>query len=221
MRLLPSDTMTDVVFTYISGGKKQTRVLHAHDKMSSREAIGLWKVDNCAWKVYATTSQLDALTDDYTHAQVDGGLPVGTPAPSFQVGTVKQGEKTETHGFVLIAQWMSGTNFQKTAAKFRSALAKEDVPKKKDSQDYDRFDPSSMMQGVARTAELMPLHRIVKGCAGANEVGLRDCQGYIKTGISEPIRFVDVHTSWNPQTRKYGHSGQAQQLVDTIAAWGK
>ena len=128
----------DVVFTWTSGGKEQTRTLRAADKISSREGLGLWKVDNRAWKVYATTSQLNALSSDYTRAQVDAGLPVGTPAPSFQQGSVKQGTKPPTQGFVLIAQWMDGTNFQKTASNFRSALDKEKVPKDKTSTDYKR-----------------------------------------------------------------------------------
>lgn len=63
--------------------------------------------------------------------------------------------------------------------------------------------------------------RIVTGCDAANILGLKDCQGYIKTGNPEPIRFVDVHTSWNEQTHKYGHSEQATELVDTITAWAK
>lgn len=61
--------------------------------------------------------------------------------------------------------------------------------------------------------------RITAGCTAANIVGLRDGQGFVRTGINEPIRFIDVHTSWNPLTNRYGHSEQAQALVDTINAW--
>ncbi|EPS94957.1 hypothetical protein FOMPIDRAFT_1062930 [Fomitopsis schrenkii] len=189
----------DVVFTWTSGGKQQTQKLLGKDKHASREAVGLWQVGSRGWKVYATTSQLSKIDADYTRAQVDAGLPVGTPAPAFQQGSVKQGTKPATDGFVLIAQWMDGTNFQKTAASFKSALTKERVSKDKNSTDYKR---------------------ITAGCNAAKKVGLQDCQGFVKPGISEPVRFIDVHTSWNPQTGKYGTSSLSEELVETIAAWG-
>ncbi|KAI0724977.1 hypothetical protein C8Q72DRAFT_786381 [Fomitopsis betulina] len=179
---------------------QQTETLSATKKISSREAVGLWIVGNSIWKVYATTSQLAKIDADYTRAQVDAGLPVGSPAPSFQQGLVKQGTRPVTQGFVLIAQLMDGTNFQKTNASFKSALTKENVSHDKTSTDYQR---------------------ITAGCNAANKVGLQDCQGYVKPGNHEPIRFVDIHTSWNPQTKHYGTSSLAAELVKTIAAWGK
>lgn len=134
-----SQTMADdVVFTWTSGGKQQTETLSATKKISSREAVGLWIVGNSIWKVYATTSQLAKIDADYTRAQVDAGLPVGSPAPSFQQGLVKQGTRPVTQGFVLIAQLMDGTNFQKTNASFKSALTKENVSHDKTSTDYQR-----------------------------------------------------------------------------------
>lgn len=128
----------NVVFTYTSNGQQQTRTLLAADRIPSREALGLWQVGNRGWKVYATTAQLAAISADYTRAQVDAGLPVGTPPPAFQQGTVRQGTRPPTQGFVLIAQWMDGTNFQKTAASFRSALTRENVPRDRNSTDHRR-----------------------------------------------------------------------------------
>ena len=63
----------DVLFTWInsSTGKQESKTLKGADMINSREAIGIWKVDNKSWKVYGTTSQLKALSDDYTRAQVD------------------------------------------------------------------------------------------------------------------------------------------------------
>ncbi|EPS93368.1 hypothetical protein FOMPIDRAFT_92428 [Fomitopsis schrenkii] len=188
----------EVVFTWTSGGKPKTQTLLGKDKHSSREAVGLWKVGSRGWKVYATTSQLSKIDADYTRAEVDAGLPVGSPTPAFQQGSVKQGTKPTTEGFVLIAQWMDGTNFQKTTASFKSALTKEKVSKDQDSTDHKR---------------------ITGGCDAAKKVGLQDCQGFVKPGIGEPVRFIDVHTSWNPQTKRYGTSSLAEGLVETIAAW--
>ncbi|KZT64544.1 hypothetical protein DAEQUDRAFT_717868 [Daedalea quercina L-15889] len=183
-----------------AGGKEQTKTLKGSDRISSREAVGLWKVNNRSWKVYATTSQLGALTADYDRAQIDAGLPVGTPAPAFQQGSVKQGSKRATEGFVMIAQWMEGANFQKTTASFKAALTKEKISHDKTSTDYKRIEA---------------------GCNAAKTIGLKDCQGFIKKDINEPVRFVDVHTSWNAQTHKYGSSGLADELVDVVKDWGK
>lgn len=206
----------NVDFTYTSNGRQQTRTLLAAHKIRSHEAMGLWQVGNRGWKVYATTEQLTAISADYTRAQVDAGLPVGTPPPSFQQGTVRQGNQPATHGFVLIAQWMDGTNFQKTTASFRSALTREKVPRDRNSQDHRRCADAF---GATKVSALILCVGITAGCIAANKVGLRDGQGFVRTGIIEPIRFVDVHTSWNSTMKKYGHSEQAQALVDTINAW--
>ena len=66
----------------------------------------------------------------------------------------------------------------------------------------------------------MSCHRIKGGCDAANKVGLQDCQGFVKPGITEPVRFIDVHTSWNEKTQKFGHSEQAAGLVEVIDKWG-
>ncbi|OCH83723.1 hypothetical protein OBBRIDRAFT_872009 [Obba rivulosa] len=189
---------TDVTFTYKSGGKHVTKTLKAADKISSREALGLWKVDGKAWKVYATTKQLQALSDDYTRASQAAALPMGDP--KFQQGSVKQGTKPASEGFVLITQWMDGTNFQKTIQSFKTALTRQNISHNKTSEEYKR---------------------ITRGCNAANQVGLKDCQGFIKSGIAQPLRFIDIHTSWNPSTHTFGHSEQAAELVEAIVAWGQ
>ncbi|OCH92798.1 hypothetical protein OBBRIDRAFT_824535 [Obba rivulosa] len=102
----------DVTFTYKSGGKDVTKTLTAAEMIPSREALGLWRVDGAAWKVYATTKQYQASSDDYRLANVAAGLPMGDP--KFQQGTVKQGTRLASQGFALITQWMDGTNFQET-----------------------------------------------------------------------------------------------------------
>ncbi|EPS93371.1 hypothetical protein FOMPIDRAFT_60893 [Fomitopsis schrenkii] len=180
---------------------EQTQKLLGKDKHSSREAVGLWQVGSSGWKVYAKTTQLSKIDKDYTRAQVDAHLPVGKPAPAFRQGLVKQGTKPATEGFVLIAQWMDGTNFQKTAASFKSALTREEVPKVKTSDVY---------------------RKISHGCDAAKAIGLQDCQGFVKPGnTTQPIRFIDIHTSWNDRTGKYGSSTLADQLVEEIDAWAK
>ena len=62
-------------------------------------------------------------------------------------------------------------------------------------------------------------NRVQRGCSGANIVGLRDCQGFVKVGVHEPVLFIDVHTGWNKILKKYDHSEQAKALLDAINAW--
>ncbi|KAI0697585.1 hypothetical protein BC835DRAFT_1413621 [Cytidiella melzeri] len=188
----------DVVFTYTSGGKEIKTTLKGSERYNSREAIGIWKVNSKAWKVYGTTKQYQALSDDYRRADVAAGLPMGNP--SFQLGTVKVGNKTETQGFILITQWMEGTNFQKSASSFEAALAKEKLSKDTTTNDYKRTKG---------------------GCDAANKVGLRDPQGFVKPGIYEPLRFIDIHTSWDPVLNVFGFSGKAAELVEVITKWGE
>lgn len=64
------------------------------------------------------------------------------------------------------------------------------------------------------------IHRVKGGCQSAENVGLQDCQGFVKQGAGEPLIFIDVHTSWNPQTQKYGFSQQAVDMVTDITNWG-
>ena len=62
--------------------------------------------------------------------------------------------------------------------------------------------------------------RVKGGCEGAKKIGLQDCQGFVnKSTTTEPVRFIDVHTSWNEKTGKYGTSALADELVSTIDAW--
>ncbi|KAG6871325.1 hypothetical protein C0992_011246, partial [Termitomyces sp. T32_za158] len=53
--------MADVRFTH--NGK--VTILPASERINSREALGLWKVGNQAWKVYKTRKQLQKLMEDY------------------------------------------------------------------------------------------------------------------------------------------------------------
>ena len=125
----------DVTFTYKSGGKDVTQTLKAADKISSREALGLWHVGTKAWKVYSKTKEYDSLSDDYRRAQVDGGLPMGSPA--FQKGTVTRGNDT-SDGFVIISQWQDGKKFVKKASAFKAALEAQSVSHDKASTDWKR-----------------------------------------------------------------------------------
>jgi hypothetical protein len=130
--------MSDVTFSYRSGNKTINLTLKWAERKPSREALGIWQVNtNRAWKVYAQKSQLNNLKEDYARAAVDAGLPMGKP--SFQEGTVKQGTSPATQGFALITEWMTGTNFQKTTARFDSALSQQAIPKNKTATDYKRF----------------------------------------------------------------------------------
>ncbi|KAH7883470.1 hypothetical protein F5I97DRAFT_1939215 [Phlebopus sp. FC_14] len=184
-------------FTYTKGNQKITKILLWKDRKSSREALGIWKVDGQAWKVYQTTKEYDKLFADYQRAGIHAGLPMGRY--SFTKGKVKKSNKT-TDGFVLATEWMEGTNFQKSASSFEAALKREKISQDKNSTDYKRTKA---------------------GCDAANKVGLRDPQGFVKAGIFEPLRFIDVHTSWNDRKNDFDHSGEAQALVDKIDAWAK
>lgn len=177
-------------------------------RIPSRETpYGVWqdKKTNEAWKIYPRkidekkkTDNLRDLSADYRRAQVDVELPMGNPR--FQEGKVQQGSAKAVDGFALITEWMTGNNFQKTVKPLKAALTAQNIS-------HDRFSQEYL--------------KIKRGCDGANTVGLKDCQGFIHSGISSPIRFIDIHTSWNAQLKKYGTSEQAQMLVDTIVEWGK
>lgn len=184
----------DVVFTYHQGTQLVQKTLLWKDRKASREALGIWKVDGRAWKVYEKDGQYQKLMDDYLRAEVDAGLPMGKF--SFLKGTVKR-SKAPTNGFVLETEWMEGANFQKGS--FKQALERGEIPHEKATDDYGRTKG---------------------GCDAANVVGLKDCQGFVKAGIREPLRFIDVHTSWNQRTKKFDHSEEAQALVDVIDTWG-
>jgi len=197
--------MSDVTFKYKSGGKDVTKLFKWADRKESRETpeYGVWKLEDKAWKIYArkidTKKGTDNLTDlsaDYRRAEVDGGLPVGKP--QWQEGDVTKGSKTEK-GFALVTEWMTGYNFQKDIKPLSAGLKAQNISHVKTSADYTR---------------------IKKGCEGAKTVGLTDCQGFVQAGISEPIKFIDIHTSWNPATKTYRPSERAQKLVDEIVAWG-
>ncbi|KAI0697583.1 hypothetical protein BC835DRAFT_1413619 [Cytidiella melzeri] len=216
----------DLVFTYKVNDKEVKKTLKASERKSSREAIGIWKVDSKAWKVYGTTNKYEALSDDYRRADVVAGLPMGHH--EFKQGKVKDGQKTQTEGFVLITDWMEGTNFQKTSSSFKAALTKEKLSKDKTTDDYKRC--AGFLHLISSHLIICPpylnlsyvdafYHRTGSGCDAANTVGLKDCQGFIKPGINEPLRFIDIHTSWNSQTKKFGHSGLAAELVEVITAW--
>lgn len=126
---------SDVVFTYVTPtGQTTSQTLRWDQRINSREALGLWRVNNdFAWKVYRQRNQLQALQADYARAQTYASLPMGSP--TFVQGTVRYDGRT-TNGFVLITAWMVGSNFQKTAASFRSALSAQNMPRNPTNQDY-------------------------------------------------------------------------------------
>lgn len=37
----------------------------------------------------------------------------------------------------------------------------------------------------------------------------------------DTLRFIDIHTGWNAQKKKYDPSGLADDLVDVIEKWAK
>lgn len=123
----------NVEFTYYVGQQEKVQKLLGAEGMSSREAIGLWHVGNCAWKVYRHRNQYDSLVADYTRAATDATLPMGNP--SFITGKVKASD-TGRDGFVLTTEWMTGSNFQKTDASFKAALTAQGVSHSTTDQDY-------------------------------------------------------------------------------------
>ncbi|KLO13171.1 hypothetical protein SCHPADRAFT_828441 [Schizopora paradoxa] len=186
----------DVTFTPVGG---QAVVLRANAATASREGLAIWRVQGKVWKVYRKagdnggTKKLDDLRDDYNRAQKEG-LPMGTF--SFEKGRVQEGTQRPTDGFVLITDDMEGKNFQKGS--FKVALRDANVPKNKDDAGYKQ---------------------ILAGCEVAMKVGLKDCQGFLKTGITQPLRFIDVHTSYTKATGKYGYSGDADEILTLIKDW--
>ncbi|KAI5984671.1 hypothetical protein EDD15DRAFT_2583310 [Pisolithus albus] len=185
------------------GGKSVTQTLLWKDRQNSREGIGVWHVGNYAWKLYSAKNDsqrktLEKLREDYRRANARG-LPMGKPR--FQDGTIKQGNENPYGGMALIVDWFEGTNFNfhKPPKPFKSALEAQKISHSKSSTDYKR---------------------IKAGCESAKTVGLQDCQGYVKAGRYEPIVFIDVHTSWNAQQKKFGTSQQAIDMVDVITKWG-
>ncbi|KAI6013065.1 hypothetical protein BKA83DRAFT_4063662 [Pisolithus microcarpus] len=168
---------------------------------SSQEAIGIWHVGNYAWKLYLAKDDdqcktLEKLREDYCQADAHG-LPMAKP--HFQDGMIKQGNGHLYSGMVLIMDWFEGTNFHRHLKPFKSALKTHNISHSKSSTDYKK---------------------IKAGCESAEAVGLKDCQGYVKTGKYEPIVFIDIHTSWNVQQKKFGTSQQAIDMVDDITKWG-
>lgn len=61
------------------------------------------------------------------------------------------------------------------------------------------------------------------GALAADKVGLMDPQGFVRGNhnLYEPLRFIDIHTSWNAATNKYGHSEVAQEILEIADAWGQ
>jgi len=94
-----------VTVTYTRGGQLLTKILPGRNRIPSREALGLWRVDNNkAWKVYRTRNQFNKLRDDYLRADVVAALPMGNPY--FILARVQVGAAASTVGFVLATDWM-------------------------------------------------------------------------------------------------------------------
>jgi len=163
----------DITFIYLNqqGQGTVTTTLNAADKIISREALGVWKVDNHAWKVYATTNQYQALRDDYRlgRAKVAAGLPMGDPR-QFQQGTVKQGTNAPSDGFILMTEkWIDGINFQKRIARLNTtALKKEGISHATTSTDYQRYGCAFTVTKDDYNTE--NYCRIKRGCDAANVV---------------------------------------------------
>ncbi|KAI5984674.1 hypothetical protein EDD15DRAFT_2583315 [Pisolithus albus] len=198
---------SDIKFTYDSGGGPVTQTLLWDDRKGSNEGIGVWHVGNDAWKLYSRNGKdkekkCQKLVEDYRRA--DGqSLPMGKPR--FQNGRITRADGTWYNGMVLIVTWFEGTNFHLRRRRdqsqlFDSALERQEISHSRSDEDYVR---------------------IKAGCERAKAVGLQDCQGYVKRRWSEPIVFIDVHTSWNAQQKKFGHSEKANEMVDIITEWGR
>jgi len=50
-------------------------------------------------------------------------------------------------------------------------------------------------------------------------MGLRDPQGFLKLnkGAYEPLQLIDMHTSWNAVTGRYGTSGIADKILEVAS----
>ncbi|KLO13173.1 hypothetical protein SCHPADRAFT_940638 [Schizopora paradoxa] len=189
----------DVIFTSDRG---ISTLLTASKAIKSREAVGVWIFGGKVWKVFShveksngRTQILGDLQNNYELAS-RWGLPIGKC--TFMPGKVQVGKNIATNGFVLVTEEMAGTNFQKSKSSFIAALKKEGVPKNKYDADYQK---------------------ILAACMAAKNIGLKDCQGFIKTGVREPLRFIDVHTGWNKCKGCFDDSGQAVALLEAIEAW--
>ena len=210
---------TTVKLPVVFSNKTVTRTFNRQPDVKSNEALGIWHDGNFAWKIYTTTVQLGKLSDDYNRAGV-AGLPMGSP--KFIQGSVKQGTDKSTEGFALVTRWLSGTefNFHKPPKPFKTALRTQNISHRKSSQDYKRQVSIDIHLLFSSQLIIYLSSRILGGCTSENIVGLQDAQGFVQAGVFEPIAFFDIHTSWNSQTKHFGHSEQAQSLMDDITNWG-
>ncbi|KAJ7118616.1 hypothetical protein C8R43DRAFT_1137171 [Mycena crocata] len=186
-----------VTFTYYRGTERKVKDLPLQEMIPSREAVGVWHVDDRSWKVYATTDQYARISEDYNRAAAYAGLPMGKPM--FIKGIVKIPGRLASSGFILSIEWMTGTPFH-YGDTFRTALQRQNISHNVQNEEYKR---------------------VLGGCNAASQVGLTDCQGFVQHGqyVYEPLCFIDVHTSWNQQTGRYNPSAAANALVETIRAW--
>jgi len=130
----------DVIVKYARGGQLLTKKLLGRDKIPSREALGLWKVDNNkAWKVYRTRNQFNKLSEDYLRADTVAALPMGNPF--FITAKIQVGTAAPTDGFVLGTDWMDGTSFLKGNVRpFSGALQAQNIPRNAQDEIYIRYE---------------------------------------------------------------------------------
>ena len=197
-----------VVFTY--GGQTQT-FNRQPDGKGGGGSIGVWRAGNRAWKLFSKTTSLEKNRRFYETAR-DRRLPIGTPTPTFQQGTVKQGTQRATQGYALISQWLEGKefNFQTSQGAFRKALENQNISHSRGSPQYQRYALISILFSFSLSAS-----RILAACNVANEVHLIDVQGKVNgaAGVGEPLAFFDINLAAT-------HSEQAVVLVEVITAWG-
>lgn len=81
------------------------------DHLRSREAVGVWIIDNKVWKIYSTKNQLASLLKALKAADFVA-LPVGDYAVIMGEVTDHRGDRPKTtQGFALITPRFTGRHF--------------------------------------------------------------------------------------------------------------
>jgi len=152
--------------------------LNMADKISSREAVGVWRIKDQVWKIYSTPQQLQRILKDKAAAD-SVALPmrkVFVTQGSVQIPQGQGSGPPRPSAFALVSQYMDGTHFTL------------------------QHGMGTFTRIVGSIKDDETLKRIERGCHAASMIGLQDPQGFIAPAAYDPIRFIDVHTTANQQS---------------------
>lgn len=92
-------------FTYTTKGCPQTNVnLEQRKRIDSRESLGVWVIDNWAWKVFSEETQWDRVEREYASVK---HYALVAPQTFWIKVTVKYDNKTQSQGFVIASPFIN------------------------------------------------------------------------------------------------------------------